>query len=350
MSDDTGGRKLFFNITRKLLLEEFYVVLPPRYAVVELLETIEPDDEVIAACRELKRSGYALALDDFVFEPRFRPLLEIADIVKVDFMVSDRAQRRAVIGEFTRPNLAFLAEKIETHEEFEEAIALGYAYFQGYFFARPKILEGRDIPGAKQKYLLFMQSVHVPQIDFDRVEKIVKSDASISVKLLRYLNSAGIGLRERVSSIKQALLLLGERPLRKWASLVAMTGLGRDKPLELVRLSLVRGEFCESLCGDLRMGGRELDLFMMGMLSAVEALLDCPVNVVLEQLPLASDVKATLSGDSTDLAKITMMAMACERGDWGTVSLLAKVLGVEENRVAELYARSIRWTDEVMCI
>ena len=132
--------------------------------------------------------------------------------------------------------------------------------------AKPKIIEGRDIAGSKHKYLLFLREVHSPELDYNRLETLIKSDSSLSVKLLRYLNSAGMGVREKISSIKQALVLLGEKPLRKWASLVAMTCLGEDKPSELVRLSLARAEFCELLGDDLRMVGRGLDLFLLGLL------------------------------------------------------------------------------------
>ena len=350
LNELVGGKKLFFNITRRLLVDDFYTVLPERVAVVELLETVEPDQEVVAACKRLRRNGYKLALDDFVFDARYRPLLEIADMVKIDFLASDHDACRAVIEAHQRPGLAFLAEKIETHEQFEEAITLGYGLFQGYFFCKPKVLEGRDIPGEKQRYLLLLQEVNAGDLDFDRLERVVKSDASISVKLLRYLNSAGVGLRQKITSIKQALVLLGERPLRKWVSLLAMTGLSGDKPAELVRTSLVRGEFCELMCADLNLKGRELDLFMLGLLSAIDALLDYPIEDVLAQLPVANDVKATLSGDSTNLAKVKMMALACERADWGTACMLGKVLGVDRNRIAEAYGQSVRWADEVMRI
>ena len=350
LNDLVSDKKVFVNITRELLLEGFHILLPKAQAVVELLETVEPDKEVIASCRMLKRAGYILALDDFVFSPKYEPLLAIADLVKVDFMISDREERRSIVADFKRPGLSFLAEKVEGPDEFEEGIALGYSLFQGYFFAKPKIIEGRDIAGAKHKYLLFLREVHSPELDFDRLEKVIKSDGSLSVKLLRYLNSAGMGVRERITSIKQALVLLGARPLRKWASLVAMTCLAEDKPNELVRLSLARAEFCELLGGDLQMIGRELDLFLLGLLSALDAMLDCPLSQVIGQLSLAEDVKATLMGGSGTLGKIYMLVQACERGDWKTACMLGRLLGVEPQRINERYAQSLHWADEVIKI
>ena len=350
LGDVVGAKMVFFNITRKLLLDEFYSVLPAGRAVVELLETVEPDEEVIGACEALREEGYLLALDDFVFGPQYRPLLAMTDFVKVDFMATSREERRSLVEQFGRPGLSFVADRIEKPEEFEEAVALGYRYFQGYFFCKPKIIEGRDIPGAKQKYLLLLQVVSGPTIDFNQMEKIVKSDGSLSVKLLRYLNSAALGMREKITSIKQALVLLGERPLRKWASLLALTCLADDKPSELIRTSLARAQFCELLCEDLGLDGRQLDLFMLGLLSALDALLDCPLSDVLAHLPLASDVKATLLGNSTALGKIHMLVLACERGDWKTGSMLGRMLGLPEQRVADVYTESLRWADEVMCL
>ncbi|UCD76727.1 MAG: HDOD domain-containing protein [Phycisphaerales bacterium] len=350
LNDLVSGKKAFVNITRNLLLQEFHAVLPLKQGVVELLETVEPDEEVIAACRAMKEEGYLLALDDFVFSPRYQPLLDIADIVKVDFLATDRRERRALIENSRRPGLVFLAEKVEGHQEFEEGLALGYALFQGYFFSKPKIVESRDFVGAKHKYMLFLQEVHSPELDFDRLEKVVKSDASLSVKLLRYLNSAGMGVRERITSIKQALILLGEKPLRKWASLVALTCIGEDKPSELIRLSLARAHFCESLCSDLKMTGRELDLFLLGLLSALDAMLDCSPEDLVEQLPLATDVKTTLLGGSGTLGKVYMLVQACEHADWKTACLLGRLLEIEVARINETYSHSLRWADEVMRI
>lgn len=350
LNDLVAGKKAFVNITRELLLQEFHTVMPRSQAVIELLENVEPDAEVIKACEAVRADGYLLALDDFVFAPKFEPLLAIADIVKVDFRISGAEERRDVVQRFKRPGLSFLAEKVEGPEEFEEAVSIGYKYFQGYFFAKPKIVEGHDISGVQHKYMMLLQKVYSPEVNFDEVQNLIKSDSSLSVKLLKYLNSAGLGLREKISTIKQALVLLGEKPLRKWASLVAMTLIGELKPPELGRLSLARAEFCELLCNDLAMSGRELDMFMLGLLSAFDAMLDCPLEEVLAHIPLAADVKETLLGGSGKLGKVYMMVQACERGDWKTACMLGRLLGVSDDRVNEVYVQSLRWADEFMRI
>ncbi len=342
-----GEKRAFVNLTRNLLMEAFYEILPVERVVLELLEGIEADAEVQQACRKVCDAGYTLALDDFVLRPEYRPLLDIADMVKVDFRQSDPTEREAIIRHFHRPGLSFLAEKIETHEEFDEAAHLGYAYFQGYFFAKPQIVEGQDIPANKLNYFLFLRELVTPEVDYEAVSQIVKREASLLVKLLRYLNSAALGVRERVTSIPQALALLGERQLRRWGSLVAATCMGEDKPLELMRLCMARARFCELMARHMGMAGRELDLFLMGLLSAIDAVMSYPMAPLLARLPLAQDIKTALLGDTTSLGKLNLLMQACERGNWKNVQVMAKMIDVGEKEVAREHLEALRWADQL---
>ena len=350
VQDLVGSAKMLINFPRELLLEQQYMVLPKGQTIVELLENVDPDEDVIDACRMLKECGYMLALDDFVFKPAYQPLLDLADLVKVDFMISDHDERARLVQEFGRPGLHFLAEKVETHEEVEQAKALGYSHFQGYYFCKPQMVQGQDIPSHQQNYLTFLSEVSKPELDYDRIEDVIKHEGSLSVKLLRYLNSAAMGVRTKVTSFRQAIALLGERPLKKWAMLVSMTCLGRDKPKELVRVCLARARFCEVICEDLDMTGRELDLFLMGLLSALDALVDQPLHQLLAGLPLAPDIKSTLLGGSKALGKIQLLVLALERGDWQNVELLSSLLKIDDTRVAYVYDQALRWADKVFTI
>ena len=179
---------------------------------------------------------------------------------------------------------------------------------------------------------------------------MIKHEASLSVKLLRYLNSSGMGIREKVTSIGQALALLGERPLKKWAMLVSMTCLGRDKPNELVRVCLARARFCESVSEDLNMPERQLDLFLMGLLSAVDALVNLPMAELLAGLPLASDVTSALLGGPGELGKVRMLILALERGEWQSVDVLTRLLKIDDARVAQAHDEALRWADKVFTI
>ena len=341
----TAGKRAFINFTRSVLINQLYALLPPRYAVVELLETVEPDDEVVEACQQLKDQGYTLALDDFVFDPKFRPLIALADVIKVDFLLSDSNQRRELAGHLRGEDVELLAEKVETHEDFTEAMELGYKYFQGYFFCKPEIVRRREIPGFKLNYLRFIQEVNRLDMDFDRLEVIIKQELSLSVKLLRYLNSAWFGWRHEVDSIRHAVRLLGERQIKKWASLVAMTGMGEDKPAELVVTSLVRARFCESLGGLVGLKHRELELFLMGLLSLMDALMDRPLEEAFEGMSVSADVRAALLGGRSPLRPVYDIVEAYERGEWERLTAVVTELGVTESVIAQLYADSVEWAD-----
>ena len=327
-----GESKAFYNVTRSGLVDELYTVLPQDKVVLELLENVSPDREVIEACERLKSAGYQLALDDFVFSPEFEPLLDIADIVKVDFLQTTGPERQRLPEACLGRNIRFLAEKVETLNEFEEASKLGYELFQGYFFCRPEILSGTEIPKFKTNYLRFLSEVRSSPMDLDRLSASVKQEMSLSVKLLRLLNSAAFSLSSEVTSIRRALMLLGEDPLRKWASVVALAGLGSDKPSEVVVTGFVRAQFCELVAERVGLEGRAEDLFLCGMLSVIDALVGRPMDELLPELLLQSEVVDTLSGNPTPLSSVYQLCLDYEHLGWDEVQPRAEriPIGVPE--------------------
>lgn len=343
-----GNKKAFINLTRKVLLEDLASILPAERVVLEILETINPDQDVVAACRLLKETGYVMALDDFVaFDPAMEPLLGVADIVKVDFMGTNAEKRQELAQIFAQyPNLQLLAEKVETQQDFREGVDLGYEYFQGYFFCKPQVLTGRKIPAYKLNYLRFMKSINRPEINLKEVEEIVRQEVSLSVRLLRYLNSAALGLRSKVTSIHHGLVLLGEKPLRKWAHMVTVAGLGDDKPGELVLTCLLRARFCELLAPVCQLKNRENDLFLVGLLSAVDAIMDQPKSEILKEMAVSEDIQAALLGQSSPFGNIYQIALAYERGDWESLGLLLSNVRVPEERIPELYAQAVEWAQQ----
>ncbi|MFN7945265.1 MAG: HDOD domain-containing protein [Blastocatellia bacterium] len=342
----TDGKKAFINVTREVLVNGLIELLPKDLTVVELLETIEPDDEVIAACRKLKAAGYTLALDDFVYAPRFEPLIELADIIKVDFLLTDKAGRADLARRGQQHGIKLLAEKVETHEDFKEAVDLGYTWFQGYFFCKPVILSRKDVPGNKLQYLKILQEIQRPEINMEQVERIIRRDLSLTFKLLRYLNSPAFNFRNEIETIRQALMLLGERQIRKWASLVIVTSLGKDKPEELVMQALVRARFCETLCPLVGLGNRAEDLFLTGMMSLIDAILDRPLADLLRELPLNADIRDALLGQDNKLHQIYSLTVAYERGDWEQLSRLTAQLGVNGADILGLYLSAVEWATQ----
>ena len=342
----TQGKKAFVNFTRDVLLRDYVSLLPKELTVVELLETVEPDAEVIAACRKLKAAGYLLALDDFVYEERYAPLLALVDIIKVDVLATTPEEQQSLFDQLACPGLSFLAEKVETREVFQQAMEMGYAYFQGYFFSRPEIMTGRDVPGFKLYYLQILQEIHQPELNFKQLEEIIKRDMSLSYKLLRYINSAYFGRRNQVTSIKQALALLGEKEVKKWASLVVLVSMAEDKPEELVTQAIVRAKLCESLAASAGLGHRVEDLFIMGMFSLIDAILDRELAEVLEELPIASDIKAALLDGNNSLQNVYQYVLAYEAADWGKLSMQAAKLGMDESLLPQLYLDAVNWVHQ----
>ena len=163
----TRGKRAFINFTKNLLMDETATIIPKDSLVVEILEDIKPDEGIIAACTKLKESGYTLALDDFIFDEVFKPLIELADIIKVDFRLSGMEESRALIEKYGLKRIKFLAEKVETQDEFDQALEMGFTYFQGYFFSKPVIVTSKDIPGYKINHLNIMHEINHPDIDFN---------------------------------------------------------------------------------------------------------------------------------------------------------------------------------------
>jgi EAL and modified HD-GYP domain-containing signal transduction protein len=347
LTELVAGRRAFVNITRQLLIKEVYSVLPPGETVIELLESIEPDAAVCDACRDLKRAGYTLALDDFVFAPHFRPLLDEADLIKIDLTLTPPEEARELIATYGQ-HARFVAEKVETQAEFAAARDAGFSLFQGYFFARPEIVQGRDIPAGKQNYLLLLREISQPTLDVPRLERVIRAEPSLSVKLLRYINSAAFGIRNRVDSIRQAVLLLGERVFRKWASLVAVTCLSRGAPEQLMRNCLTRAEFCDQISTDLRLADRTFDLFLFGLLSGLEAIVRAPVGEIIKDLPLADDVRIALLGEGGPLREVYELFVALERVDTERVAEIVEQLDLPEARVRQAFEAAVRFADEAL--
>ena len=337
----TDGKGAFVNLAREGLLGEHARLLPSNLATIEILETVEPDEAIIEACRQLKASGYRLALDDFTDSPAMQPLVDLADIIKVDLLATPRTQLPALIARLSRPGLRFLAEKVETREEFEHAVKLGFTMFQGYFFAKPVIVSGKAVPGFKGAYLELLKEINQDPFHIDRLEEILKRDVSIVYKFLRYVNSAALGLRGKVTSIRETLILLGQRNIRTLASVWALAGLGQDRPEALLLISVTRARFCEGLAGAAGQSHRQPEAFLLGILSLIDAIMGRPMASVIDDLPVSDDVRLALVEQRGPLQPMMACALAYEQGDWDVVFELARVMGVDPSVVPQLYLDAI---------
>jgi c-di-GMP-related signal transduction protein len=346
MNNVTKGKLGFINVTENILVSDYMSMFPGEQMVIEILETIDPKPEVYEACKALKQKGYILALDDFVFDERWRAFFELVDIIKVDFLLNEPHERASIIKRVNNPRVKFLAEKVETIEDFETAKESGYSYFQGYFFSKPHMITAREIPTNKLSYLLLLKQVYEQDIDFRAMEEIIKRDTSLTFRLLKFINSAQMGIRLKIESIRQALTLLGVVETRKWVSLVALTVMGKDKPTELLNIAIIRARICERLSSHLG-HAREADrYYLLGMMSLIDALLDRPMEDVVCDLGLGLDIQDALRGEPSPMRTTLDLAIAYERGDWGEVSRLSVLLNLGDRKIAEFYNEAVQWANE----
>lgn len=339
----TGHAKAFINADESALLRGAPRLLPAERIVVEALETVPPTREVVEACADLCAAGYMLALDDFSGDPKWDPLVHHAKFLKVDFRASDAEKCREISRRYRSNGIQLLAEKVETQAEMNQARTLGYRYFQGFFFCKPTMVESRDIPGNKLTYLQLLKAIAEPELSYGRIEELLKHDPSLVYKLLRYMNSPLIGLRIEIHSVREAIALLGEREFRRWVSIVAVASMASDKTPELIHTALTRGYFCEDISRLIGMVHQSSDLFLMGLLSVTDALLDRPIEQVLANVPVAEEVRTALCGGPNRFRDVYETMLAYERADWAALSsAIARFTSIEEQVPACYLAAAAR--------
>ena len=338
------NRRAFINCTRDVLVKEMITLLPPEQTVVEILETVEPGDRVIAACKRLKESGYLIALDDFAPNDPRASLCDLADIIKVDFRDTRVEERAGLMRKYGSNKRRMLAEKLETPQEFRQARDMGFVLFQGFFFRRPEVLTAREVPANKLHYLRLLEMVCRDELDMRELEGLIKKEAAICYRLLRYLNSPLFGFSLEIKSVRHAMAILGERELRRWIRLVVTVGAAEQKCSELVLAALGRARFCELLSAHVQSGS---DLFLMGMLSVMDAILEVPMEVLLEQVPVAKDTKLALLGQVSPLRPLYQLMLAQESGEWEASMQLATQLKLTDDEVADRWWQAMQWAQSV---
>jgi EAL and modified HD-GYP domain-containing signal transduction protein len=334
----------FFNCTRETLMNDYMTLLPKERVVLEILETVTPDQEVIDVCVRLKAAGYRLALDDFIAHDTRRVMVPLADMLKVDWLATTSGECRDLIKEHARPDLMFLAEKIETQEDLKIAMDLGFHYFQGYFFQKPVILHTREIAPLQIHALCLLREVSKSIVDLEAVEKQIKADASLCYRLLRYLNSSAFFFTAEIRSVRHALMVLGEKQIRKWVALVVTLHAGGGASTELIRTALTRARFCETLAPHLVVGSE--DLFFLGLMSLLDVILEIPLVELLERVPISQEIKAALLGEPSPLAPAFELVLAQESGNWERLKELALQLHLDEEAVSASYWRAVTWAKD----
>jgi c-di-GMP phosphodiesterase len=343
----TAGTLAFVNMTRDFLLRRLYELFDPRTVVVELLESVEPDDEVVAECQRLVTLGYTLALDDFVNAPGYEPLLRVAKIIKIDVLDRSAEEIGRVVKELAPFGVRLLAERVETASVRDACRRLGFTLFQGYYYSRPQVVSHRELSVEHSTIVRLMNLLDDPSATDLDIEDAFRSDPSLSYKLLRIANSASFGGRD-VESIGYALRMVGRGVLHRWLTLLLVSSVASQSGIahELVVAALARARLCELLA---QRAGRVAEvgpLFLVGLFSLLDALLRMPMAGIVERMAVAKDVKDALLSRSGPYAATLALVEAQERGDWDAVGDAAAAVGVAPVDVSAAFAEALGWAGE----
>lgn len=343
---------VFINFGEQLLTSEFTSLFPPKSVVIEILETVKPSPQVIASCIELKKMGYLLALDDVLGDRRSDDELgALANFVKVDFRGTTRDDQARLAKAFSGRGRRLIAEKVETHEEFEWAREAGYDYFQGFFFAKPTLLKGQQVPSIKINSLRLLKELQNDDLDFRKIEDIIRCDISLSYKLFRYVNSALFARAKAISSVRDALVVLGELDTRRWITLATLPGLAVGSVRELIVHALVRARFCERLADAAGILPAS-DAFLVGMFSLLDALVNRPLSEILLELNLPASIRAPLLGTAgpTGVSTVYDIALRYEAGDWDALDTLMQRLFLPAGSISDVYMEAVVWANQMFSL
>ncbi len=334
------GRPAFVNFTRNFIVGDCEIPFDPEQVVIEVLETVEPDAEVIAALTKFRERGFTIALDDYIDSDHRDELLGLADIVKIDLRgyTSERLARD--VKRLKKYPLKLLAEKVETAEEFERCKALGFDYFQGYFLSTPQIVQGKALVSNQLSILRLLVKLRDPSVTFDEVVDLVKQDVSLSLKLLRYVNSLSQGTRNQIDSVKQAAIRLGLKKICQIVTLISMSGIS-NKPKPLLETALIRARMCEIL-GATKFPDSAETCFTVGLFSCLDAFLDQPLVEVLKELPITLESREALLAHAGPIGRLLSCVIAFERGNWeGT-----RQFGADEATIQSAYLSAAAWAQK----
>jgi EAL and modified HD-GYP domain-containing signal transduction protein len=342
----TAGLPAFVNCTMESLVDRLVDVLPPSTTVLEILETLEPTPELIAACRELKAAGYRIALDDFMWEPKFEPLVELADYIKVDFLLADAAMRQNLFKRLNGAAVILVAEKVETHEEFEQACTEGFTLFQGYYFCRPLLLENRKVPANRFAHFQILELLRHDPLNLQKLSQLVKQDTSLTYRFLRLVNSPVCAIRQEVRSIKAALVAVGDNAIRRIATLAITSELNANQPTEILRMAFVRARFCELAAEACALG--QAEQYLLGMFSMLPAMLRISMADLAPTLPLRENIRDALMGSTSLESALLHWIEFYERGDWANCDVIVHSYGLNLEEMIRCYAEAVFWADAAL--
>ncbi len=342
----TGGKKGYINFTKKTILEKIPLALNPDYFVVEILEDIDAEPEIIKSIQILKERGFVIALDDFICRETNKDLINFANIIKVDVLNTPPEEIIPLTESLKKNNKILLAEKVENEEVFNKCLELGYSLFQGYFFAKPELIQSREIPVNKLSILNLLALIAEEDIEVKKMTSVIEREPSLSYKLLKIVNSAAFCLIKEIGSIKQAIMILGEKEIKRWITIIALANISDDKPQELVITSCIRARFCEKVAALVDPSLKEC-AFLTGLFSLFDVMLGRPLNEIITHIPLSQTVKEALIEEKGLLSDILHLVKAYEQMDVIGVAKLSDTVGLDRQDLFEVYTAASDWANTV---
>ena len=351
LEDLTDNKPAYINFTLETLQEGYPLLLGKEQVVVEILETIQPGKRLLALVKDLKERGYTLALDDYIHQPVWRHFYPYIDMIKIDFLTTDKESIEAVIEAIKpHPHIKLLAEKVETYEKYQLALEMGFSYFQGFFFSKPEMVQSKTLPPSEMALAELLYETSSIDLNLRKITEVFERDVNLSYKLLRYSNSAAFKRRAEISTIKQALIVLGSEEIKRFLSLLFAAQVSADKPAELIRLSLTRARFAELLAishGKLRDTGMA---FLTGMMSLMDAILDEDMPSVMNKLPLTNEIKDALLKDEGLLATYLNLVKFYQQANWEKAKEIQQQLGLKPEEVPDAYHDALSWSNDQMSV
>ncbi|MEW6989471.1 EAL and HDOD domain-containing protein [Colwelliaceae bacterium 6441] len=347
ISEFTGNKPAFINFTLDTIEKGYPEMLTTDEVVVEILETVKPGKKLLGLCKDLFEKGYTLALDDYVHQKVWGHFYPYIKIIKVDWKETSLAQVQEIKSAISnQPHIQLLAEKVETYEEYNQALELGFELFQGFFFSKPEMVKTKSLSPSQMAMAELLYETSKPELDLTSITSVFERDVSLSYKLLRYANSSLFKRRGEISTIKQALVTLGSGELKRFLGLMFATNVNPDKPSELINAAMTRAKFCEMVASDINAPIDTSIAFLTGLMSLIDAILDEELAVVFEQLPLSQEIKDALINKKGVLSALIILVEQIEHADWDKTSVVIKKLGLTKEKVAQDYNEAITWADE----
>ena len=342
----TAGLPAFINCTTETLSSDYIQMLPALMTVLEVLEDVEPTHEVVKACVGLQRQGYRIALDDFEYRAGLDPLIGIADFLKIDFLTTPAQKRCELMATLRDFRGVYVAEKVETREEYEKACKEGFRLFQGYYFCKPALLRKNAVPSNRVVHFRLLNLMHEDPLPIGEISEVVKSEPAIAYRLLRYVNSPGCGISQEIHSLHTALLVVGDDLFRRMATLAIAVDLNVGPSPEILRMALVRARFCELAAQHCNLNPTEQ--YLLGLFSLLDAMLQAPMAEALGPLSLAAPIRDALLGEDNGYRRPIYWLESHEHGDFARCDELADSLGLTAEVMELTFGEASLWADELL--